>query len=148
MARDGLDFGELEDLATNLRNSSRDAANRQRKFLREEGNKLRRRTTRRARAEVGKVRVVRPKYVREAGTYHKKIKRGKVYTKYGSPQIRVYSYDPVGHLIEHGWIPKGRDGSRGKEQEGKEVFAKALEEFEAEYEADAEVLVDEMIMDI
>lgn len=148
MARDGLDFAELEDFAARLRNISREAGKAQRKFLREEGAKLRRKTVRRARAEVGKARVVRPTYVREAGTYHKRIKRGKVYVKHGAQQVRVYTGDSIGHLIENGWTPKGRDGSRGDTQEGKEVFSKTYEEFASEFEADAEEMVDEMMQSL
>lgn len=60
-------------------------------------------------------------------------------------RIRVYSSDEIGHLIEDGWTPKLRDGSKGSYQAGKKVFAKAAEEFEPEFESAAEDMVDELI---
>ena len=148
MARDGIDLSELNALATSLAQASKDNDKAQRKFMRGEGTKLRRKTAQRARVEVHKTRVERPKYVREAGTYHKSIKRGKLHTKNGALRIRVYSSDPIGHLIEAGWTPKARNGRKGSTQRGKEVFDKAYEAFAPEYEADAEEMIDEMIRKI
>ena len=143
MARDGTD--ELMNFADRLSDSARAAEKQQKKFLREQGTKLKRKTAQKARAEVRKTRVERADYTREAGTYHKSIKRGKVHTKDGALRVRVYSGDPVGHLIEDGWTPKARDGSRGTHKPGKQVFEKAYEAFAPEYENDAEEMVDEMI---
>ena len=50
--------------------------------------------------------VHRKEYDRAAGQYHKSIKRGKVYTKDGQMRIRVYSGDPIGHLVEQDGRPK------------------------------------------
>lgn len=145
MARDGIDLSELMAFADRLDDTGRAAEKQQKKFLREQGTKLRRKTAQKARAEVRKTRVERPGYTREAGTYHKSIKRGKVHTKDGALRVRVYSGDPAGHLIEDGWTPKARDGSRGTKQPGKQVFDKAYEAYAPEYENDAEEMVDEMI---
>lgn len=148
MARDGIDLSELDAFADSLARASKDNDKRERKFMRDEGTKLRRKTAQRARASVHKVRVERPRYVREAGTYHKSIKRGKLHTKGGALRIRVYSGDPVAHLIEDGWTPKARDGSRGTAQSGKGIFEKSYETFAPEYEKDAEEMIDEMISKI
>ena len=145
MARDGIDLSELDEFTDRLIQSSKEANKIQKKFLRDQGTKLRRKTAQRARANVQKTRVERPRYVREAGTYHKSIKRGKLHTKGGALRIRVYSGDPVAHLIEDGWTPKARDGSRGSTQAGKQIFEKAYEAFAPEYEKDAEEMIDEMI---
>ena len=148
MARDGIDLSELDEFTDRLIQSSKEANKVQKKFLRDQGTKLRRKTAQRARANVQKVRVERPKYVREAGTYHKSIKRGKLHTKNGALRIRVYSGDPIGHIIEDGWTPRARNGRKGSTQRGKEVFDKAYEAFAPEYEADAEEMIDEMIRKI
>ena len=145
MARDGIDLSELDEFTDRLIQSSKEANKIQKKFLRDQGTKLRRKTAQRARASVHKVRVERPRYVREAGTYHKSIKRGKLHTKGGALRIRVYSGDPVAHLIEDGWTPKARDGSRGTTQSGKGIFEKSYEAFAPEYDKDAEEMIDEMI---
>lgn len=145
MARDGIDLSELDEFTDRLIQSSKEASKAQRKFLQQQGNRLKRKTVQKARAEVRKTRVERPSYTREAGTYHKSIKRGKVHKKNGAQRVRVYSGDPVGHLIEDGWTPKARDGSRGTKQPGKQVFDKAYESFAPEYERASEEAVDEMI---
>ena len=81
-------------------------------------------------ADVRRTAVHRPKYDRNAGDYHRSIKRGKVNKRDDEMRIRVYSSDKIGHLIEDGWTPELRDGSKGSYQAGKKVFAKAAEEFE------------------
>lgn len=148
MARDGLDMSKLDAFTDSLIQSSKEAAKAQRKFLQQQGSKLVRKTRAKARAEVKKTRVVRPKYTREAGTYHKKIKRGKVYVKDGAQQVRVYTGDPVGHLIEDGWTPRARNGARGTHQNGAEVFADAYEAFVPEFDKASEEMIDEMIRKI
>ena len=114
-------------------------------MLRTSGTKLRRKTAQRARADVRRTAVHRPKYDRKAGDYHRSIKRGKVNKRDDEMRIRVYSSDKSGHLIEDGWTPELRDGSKGSYQAGKKVFAKAAEEFEPEFESAAEDMVDELI---
>ena len=86
-----------------------------------------------------------PQYEREAGHYHKSIKRGRVYTKLGQMRIRVYSNDPIGHLVEKGWTPKARDGSHGKKQDGKNVFEEAAKGFDEQFQQAAEDALDEVI---
>lgn len=143
--RDGFDCSELMDFAERLGAQPKEMLKAQKKMLRTSGTKLRRKTAQRARAEVGRVAVHRPKYDRKAGDYHRSIKRGKVNKRDDEMRIRVYSSDKIGHLIEDGWTPELRDGSKGSYQAGKMVFAKAAEEFEPEFESAAEDMVDELI---
>lgn len=143
--RDGFDCSELMDFAEKLGAQPKELEKAQKKVLRDSGTKLRRRTAQQARAEVNRTAVHRKKYDRAAGTYHKSIKRGKVYEKEGQTRIRVYTSDPVGHLIEDGWTPKARDGSRGKHQDGQQIFDKAAQAFEPEFHQAAEDMIDEVI---
>ena len=148
MARDGIDLSELDEFSDRLIQSSKEADKAQRKFLRQQGSKLARKTRAKARAKVNKTEVVRKKYTREAGQYHKSIKRGKLVVRGNDRHIRVYSNDKIGHLIEDGWTPKFRDGTKGSFQSGKHVFEETREEFEPEYERACEEAIDEMISKI
>lgn len=145
MARDGFDCSELMEFAEKLGAQPKELEKVQKKLLRDQGSKLRRKTAQQARATVNRTAVHRKEYDREAGKYHKSIKRGKVYTKDGQMRIRVYSNDPIGHLVEQGWTPKARDGSRGKKQAGREVFDKATQGFDEQFQQAAEDALDEVI---
>ena len=145
MAHDGIDLSQLDGFTDRLIQSSREAAKLQKKFLREQGTKLVRKTKAKARVEVQKTAVKRKEYTREAGKYHKGLKRGKVYFKDGGQQIRVYTGDPIGHLIEKGWTPKLRNGSKGEKQPGKEIVETAAAEFEEQFNAACEDAIEEMI---
>ena len=143
--RDGFDCSELMDFAERLGAQPKEMLKAQKKMLRTSGTKLRRKTAQRARADVRRTAVHRPKYDRKAGDYHRSIKRGKLLIVEDRRRISVYSSDDIGHLIEEGWSSKLRDGSKGSYQAGKKVFAKAAEEFEPEFESAAEDMVDELI---
>lgn len=138
-------MSKLDEFTDSMIRASKEATKEHKKFLREQGTKLRRKTAQRARAVVGKAAVQRPKYTRTPGQYHKSIKRGKVYTKDGGLQIRVYSGDKIAHLIEMGWTPKLRNGSKGKKRDGKNVFEDAQTAFEDEFAKASEEAIDEMI---
>ena len=145
---DGFDFSEFDQFTRHLLHSTSEAASIQRKMLREQGTKLARKTRAQARVDVKKRAVKRKEYTRKAGTYHKSLKRGKVYPKDGALQIRIYTNDPVGHLIEDGYTPKLPNGSKGKEQEAKKVIETAAKEFEGEFSVACEGVVDEIIESI
>ena len=68
-----------------------------------------------------------------------------MYFKDGGQQIRVYTGDPIGHLIEKGWTPKLRNGSKGEKQPGKEIVETAAAEFEEQFNAACEDAIEEMI---
>ncbi|RHV83519.1 HK97 gp10 family phage protein [Butyricicoccus sp. OF10-2] len=98
--RDGFDCSELMDFAERLGAQPKEMLKAQKKMLRTSGTKLRRKTAQRARADVRRTAVHRPKYDRKAGDYHRSIKRGKVNKRDDEMRIRVYSSDKIGHLIE------------------------------------------------
>lgn len=117
-------------------------------FIRNEGNKLKRRAAKRARQEVPKTAVKRPKYSREAGQYHKSFKRGKaIRTKDGQFRTRVYTADRIGHFIERGWKPKDRSGKRHDKVRGKEILKNAAEAFAPEFELDVMDFVNKLLDD-
>ena len=91
MARDGFDCSELMAFAEELGAQPKELEKAQKKLLRDQGSKLRRKTAQQARATVNRTAVHRKEYDRAAGQYHKSIKRGKAYTKDGQMRIRVYS---------------------------------------------------------
>lgn len=103
MARDGFTCSEIYAFADALKDADKETSKKVKKLLREQGTKLRRKTAQKARAAVKKRAVHRKEYERAAGTYHKSIKRGKLYYRDKAVCIRVYSSDPVAHLHEYGW---------------------------------------------
>lgn len=143
--RDGFDCSELMDFAERLGAQPKEMLKAQKKMLRTSGHKAAPENGSACPADVRRTAVHRPKYDRKAGDYHRSIKRGKLNKEDDTLRIRVYSSDEIGHLIEDGWTPKLRDGSKGSYQAGKKVFAKAAEEFEPEFESAAEDMVDELI---
>ena len=145
---DGLDLSELDAFTDSLIRSSKNANKLQKKFLRQQGSKLARKTKAKARAEVNMTAVKSKKYSRKAGQYHASIKRGKVYEKDGALQIRTYSSDPIAHLIENGYTPKFRDGSSGSHQSGKSIFDETRKSFDSEFRKSSEDMIDEMIKEI
>ena len=156
MARDGIDLSELDEFTDRLIQSSKEAKKTQRRFLQQQGNKLKRKTKAQARASGIKTKT---------GNYMKGIKRGKVWSsRNGAQSVRVYSNAPHAHLIEEGHDQvvnpgKGKGNGRGVRPgkgigrtvghvEGREVFLKAGEAFEPEYERACEEAIDEMISKI
>lgn len=147
MARnDIIDTSELLTFAEHLAIAPDRAKKAKKKLLREQGTKLRRKTAQKARVEVRKTAVDRsPKYTREKGEYHKSITRGDPYEERGQERIRVYSGDRVAHLIEDGYDPVSRDGSRGTHQAGKKVFEDTRIDFEDQFNDAVEDMVDDLV---
>lgn len=156
MARDGIDLSELDEFTDRLIQSSKEAKKTQRRLLQQQGNKLKRKT--KAQARVSGIKT-------KTGNYMKGIKRGKVWSsRNGAQSVRVYSGAPHAHLIEEGHDQvvnpgKGKGNGRGVRPgkgigrtvghvEGREVFLKAGEAFEPEYERACEEAIDEMISKI
>ena len=71
--RDGFDCSELMDFAERLGAQPKEMLKAQKKMLRTSGTKLRRKTAQRARADVRRTAVHRPKYDRKAGDYHRRF---------------------------------------------------------------------------
>ena len=156
MARDGIDLSELDAFTDRLIQSSKEAKKTQRKFLQQQGNKLKRKT--KAQARAAGVKTI-------SGNYMKGIKRGKVWSsRNGAQSVRVYSNAPHAHLIEEGHDQlvnpgKGKGNGRGVRPgkgigrkvghvKGREVFSKAYDAFEPEFERACEEAIDEMISKI
>lgn len=148
MARDGFTCSEIYAFADALKNADKETTKKVKKLLREQGTGLRRETAYQARVNVRKQAVHRKEYERAAGTYHRSIKRGKIYYRDKAVCIRVYSSDPVAHLHEYGWRVKKRDKRAGKLMEGKKVFDAARDEYAPTFAAAVEELADEVIRKI
>lgn len=152
---DGFDIREFEKFAKNLLDiADKEMPKESKKFLREEGTKLKRKTLAKAKQKVKK----------NTGKYYESIKRGKVYyyKPTGSNAIRVYSAAPHGHLIEFGHrAVSGGKLSRGKKKgtgyvvqkdgqevfvPGKYVFESAQREFTDDFYKDAETFIDEVVV--
>lgn len=144
MARDGFTCSEIYAFADALRDADKETTKKVKKLLRDHGTKLRRKTAQKARKQA----VHRKGVERAAGTYHKSIKRGKLYYRGKAVCIRVYSSDPVAHLHEYGWRVKKRDKRTGKLMEGKKVFDSARDEYAPTFAAAVEELADEVIRKI
>lgn len=148
MARDGFTCSAIYAFSDELKDASKETTKKVKKLLREQGTKLRRETAYQARVNVRKQAVHRKGIDRAAGTYHKSIKRGKLYYRGKAVCIRVYSSDPVAHLHEYGWRVKKRDKRTGKLMEGKKVFDHSRDDYEPIFRQAVEELADEVIRKI
>lgn len=133
------DARELDEFIGHLEKIPQQKEQERKTFMRKEGTKLRRKTVKEASARVRKTAVVRKKWTRVAGQYHKSIKRGRWYKRQGEyDNIRVYSSDPIAHLIELGFTPVLRNGAKGSRVSGKKVFEDAANKFEPEFDQDCD----------
>ena len=137
MASAVFDTRELDAYARELERTVRDAPKTQKKFMRQEGSKLLRRT----KSEAKRVKV-------KTGNYKKSIKRGKVYEYDGAQAIRVYSTAPHAHLIEDGHRMVTHDGREVGFVPGMHVFEVAGKAFEPEYLADIDDMLDEAVKEL
>lgn len=71
---------------------------------------------------------------KDTGTYHKSIKRGKIWTENGQLLIRVYSTAPHKFLIEHGHRIVDKSGNEHGFKPGLKVFEKAGNDIEDKYD--------------
>lgn len=129
-----MDTSELESYARSLERMAKTFPQKQKRFLQAEGTKLKNATKREAR-KVGK----------KTGNYQKSIKRGKVYSYQGMQAVRVYSAAPHAHLIENGHrmvTPSGREVGFVR---GYHVFEVSGKNFERQFLADIDDLLDEVI---
>lgn len=148
----GFDIKELEEYEKKLISlASTKMPNECKKFMRVEGNKLKRVTLANAKAAIKK----------KSGNYFKSIKRGKAYKYQGNDAwaVRVYSYDPKAHLLEKGHriVTRGK-GKKAKKHyttlnggiekgfaKGYKVFKKSEQEFQNTFYNDVENFIDEVI---
>ncbi|MDU4696395.1 MAG: HK97 gp10 family phage protein [Paenibacillus sp.] len=134
---DDFDFSELYDFTDQLIGlAERKFPAEVKRFMRAEGNKLRKLILVRAKSDVKK----------NSGNYIRGIKRGKVYRYEGDQTaIRVYNSAPHAHLIEKGHRQVAKDGTEVGFVKGKLVFEKSKKEFESTFYADCEEFVEELL---
>lgn len=135
---DGFDITELTDFEKRLVKLANDRMPKEsKKFLRDEGTKLRKKTFAKAKQKVKK----------DTGNYFKSIKRGKVYIYKGNDalSIRVYSGAPHAHLIEKGHRQVTKDGKEIGFVPGKRVFEESQIQFASEYYSDAQKFIDDVL---
>lgn len=136
-ARDDFDFSGINAFTGQLLQMAevqfpKDA----RRFMQQEGNKLRRVTAAKARQLVK----------RKTGNYLKGIKRGKVYKYQGEElAVRVFDSSPHAHLIEHGHRQVTKDGREVGFVRGQKVFEKSRRDFADNFAQDCEEFVDQML---
>ena len=108
---DGFDISELQAYTKALKDLGGKAFDRAvPKMLRTEGTAYKKQVQAKARARVNRTKVERTAYSRKAGTYHRSFKRGKAWKSKTDYGIRVFSPDPISHLIEMGYRLRLRDG--------------------------------------
>ena len=121
MASAVFDTRELDAYARELAQAARDAPKTQKKFMRV------------------KVRT---------GNYKKSIKRGKVYEYDGAQAVRVYSTAPHAHLIEDGHRMVSHDGRELGFVPGMHIFEVAGKDFQPEFLADIDEMLDEVVKEL
>lgn len=135
------DYSELDDFSRELLQLSQsfERGKEARKFLRREGNKLKRRTVAEAKKVVQK----------KTGNLFKGIKRGKVYKYYanGAMAIRVYGGKPAyhAHLLNYGHRIVDKNGKEHGFKKGHHFFEKGADVFKEEYYHNIEDFIDEML---
>ena len=137
MASVVFDASELSQYAKDLELAAKNTPKVTKSFLRKEGSKLLRQTKKDARSVKDKT-----------GKYRKSIKRGKVYDYQGAQAIRVYSTAPHAHLIEDGHRMVTHDGREVGFVPGMHVFEVAGKDFEPEYLADIDDMLDEAVKEL
>lgn len=135
-----IDTSDIDDWAkTLLEYASSDMPKKSKKFMQNEGNKLKKKTLTKAKSLTKK----------KTGNYYKGIKRGKVYhyRDKNNNSVRVYGGSSHAHLIEypHRIII---DGVEKGMTEGKYVFEKAAKEFEPEFNEDCEDFSEDILKEL
>lgn len=133
---DIFDISELSDFENDLIKLANDTMPKEsKKFLRDEGSKLRKTTLSNAKSKVKK----------KTGNYFKGIKRGKVYNYDGALSIRVYDGSPHAHLLEYGHRQVTEDGKEVGFVQGMHIFEESQKEFQSTYYSDAEQFIDDVL---
>ena len=136
---DGFNAYQIEQLSKQFAKVAHENPKRAKKFLNQQGTKLKTATK----------RVARKKVKKRTGGYLDSIKRGKYYT-YGGKEthsIRVYSGAKHAHLIENGHVIVSHGVEVGF-REGKHVFADAKREFEPKFVDAIEDFLDEVATEV
>ena len=138
----GFDAGELDLWAEEILNiAMKDMPKKSKKFINQEGQKLKKKAKQKAKQTVKK----------KTGNYLKGIKKGKVYTYSGNGalSVRVYGAAPHSHLLEQGHnIKNKKDGAVLGRTRAFYVLDKSGREFQQEYQNDIENFIDEIVREL
>lgn len=136
---DGFNAHQIEQLSKQFAKVAYQNPKKAKKFLGQQGTKLKTTTK----------RVARKKVKKRTGAYLGSIKRGKYYTYGGKTthSIRVYSAAKHAHLIEDGHVIVSNGVEVGF-MEGKHVFADAKREFEPKFVEAIDDFLDEIATEI
>ena len=104
------------------------------KFIRLEGNKLKRVVTKNAKAKIKQ----------KTGRYHKAATRGKVYKYNGAWAVRVYAKAPHANLLEHGHRIVINGTETGKMTKGLKIYENSAKEFSSKYFDNTEKFIDKI----
>ena len=124
-----------------FKTNEEDTSKEIKKFLNKQGNKGKKISLKIAKAKVKK----------KTGTYHSRIKKGKVYKdNNGTCGVRIYSNAYHAHLIEdgHDIVVGGKKGKGGKvigKVKGKKVFSKFEKDYTEHFHKECENLVDDLL---
>lgn len=134
---DGFDMKELTAFEKNLLKLANDTMPKEsKKFLRDQGTKLRKKTLAKAKSKVKK----------QTGNLYAGIKKGKLYTFKGNGglAIRVYGGKPAYHihLLEYGHKQVTEDGKEVGFVKGEHFFEEAAKEFEGTHYSDVQKFLD------
>lgn len=135
---DGFNVDDIDKLTQKLLDVAKKTEPKQlKKFIKSEGNKLKRKTVSKAKKTVKK----------KKGNYLKGIKTGRVYKYKGDElAVRVYNSAPHAHLIEYGYEHKTKDKKpTGKFVPGKRIFESTRKEFQNQFIEDIEDFVVEKL---
>lgn len=138
---DGFDFSELTNFEEDLLDLAKDLdkGKHAKKFLRNSGNKLKRRTVNIAKSKVNK----------KTGNLIKGIKRGKPYKYYvdGSMAVRVYAGSPAfhAHLLNNGHRIVDKNGKEHGFAKGHHFFEGGATVYEKEYHEDTQKFIDDLL---
>lgn len=137
---DGFDIKELTNFEKKLVKLANDTMPKEsKKFIREQGKKLRKSTLAKAKQRTKK----------HSGNLYKGIKTGKVYTFKGNNglSIRVYGGKPAHHihLLEYGHRIVNKDGAEVGFVNGAHFFEDAAKEFPDSHYSDVQKFLDETL---
>lgn len=126
---------DLEELANYFDSVSELFPKETKRFLKVQGNKLKKRVVGKVESRVNRV----------TGELIRSIKAGKVYKYDGSDSIRVYSSSPHAHLKEYGHRIVDVNGVEHGFKKGEHFFEDASNEYENEFIKDLEDFIDEVL---
>lgn len=133
----GFDSPDLDELSDTYSKVARYLPDKEKKMLKEEGRKLRKKT---------KDGIKKAMLGRKTGKYRKSIKLGKVYKYHGVHAVRVYSTAPHAHMIEKGHRMVTHDGHEVGYVTGYFIFQAAAKEFTPELVEDLNQWLDQEVV--